>query len=315
MRIGILDVTHPVLAQRLGQAGHTCINMYAMPGREHEQALPTLDGIVVRSRSIDRAFLERCPNVKFIGRVGAGMENIDAAACRKRGIHLMNSPEGNRDGVGESCVMLLLALMKSLVHANMSVRAGLWPREALRGTDLKGKTIGIIGFGQMGSAFAEKLRGFGVRILGHDKYRSGFARAGVEECGLEQLLRESDVISLHLPLNDGTRYYADQAFFDRLRNPVWFLNTSRGGVVRTSALLDAIDSGKVIAAALDVLEYERPELDGLDAEMDPIGQQRLLRHDRVLLTPHIAGVTHEGRSKMADVLATKILALYPHGTN
>jgi D-3-phosphoglycerate dehydrogenase / 2-oxoglutarate reductase len=204
--------------------------------------------------------------------------------------------------------MLLLALMKSLVHANMSVRAGLWPREALRGTDLKGKTVGIIGFGQMGSAFAEKLRGFGVRILGHDKYRSGFDRAGIEDCSLDHLLRESDVISLHLPLNAETHHYADAAFFARLTNPTWFLNTSRGGVVHTAALLDALDHGNVIAAALDVQEFERVELDGLDATIEPHIQARLLKHDRVLLTPH------EGKFKMADILASKILHLYPHGT-
>ncbi len=314
MRIGILDRSHTVLTQRLERVGHVCVNVHALPGREHEHVLPTLDGIVVRSRSIDGALLDRCPNLKFVARVGAGMENIDTAACRKRGIHVLNSPEGNRDGVGESCVMLLLALMKSLVHANMSVRAGLWPREALRGTDLKGKTVGIIGFGQMGSAFADKLRGFGVRILAHDKYRSGFARAGIEECSLEQVLPECDVISLHLPLNEETRYYADAAFFARLTKPTWFLNTSRGGVVHTVALLDALDHGNVIAAALDVQEFERPELDGLDPTIEPHTQARLLKHDRVLLTPHIAGVTHEGKFKMADILATKILHLYPDGT-
>ena len=314
MRIGILDVTHPVLAERLERAGHVCVNMHAMPGREHEHVFPTLDGIVVRSRSIDSALLDRCPRLKFVARVGSGLENIDTAMCRKRGIHVLNSPEGNRDGVGESCVMLLLALMKSLIHANMSVRAGLWPREALRGTDLKGKTVGIIGFGQMGSAFAEKLRGLGVRILGHDKYRSGFARAGIEECGLEELLRESDVISLHLPSTAETRYYADAGFFTRLKRPVWFLNTSRGSVVDTASLLDALDAGNVIAAALDVQEFERPDLDGTDPTIDPHTQERLLHHDRVLLTPHIAGVTHEGKFKMADVLASKILHLYPHGT-
>ena len=227
---------------------------------------------------------------------------------------VLNSPEGNRDGVGESCVMLLLALMKSLVHANMSVRAGLWPREALRGTDLRGKTVGIIGFGQMGSSFAEKLRGFGVRILGHDKYKSGFSRAGIEECGLDQMLDESDVISLHLPLTAETQHFANAAFFNRLKKPTWFLNTSRGGVVHTKALLDAIDDGRVIAAALDVLEFEKPELDGLDPSNDQTTQHRLMHHDRVLLTPHIAGVTHEGKFKMADVLATKILHHFPHAT-
>lgn len=315
MRIGILDPTHPVLTQRLQEAGHSCFPLHALSGNEQEAMRADLDGIVVRSKTLDAATIDRSPRLRFIARVGAGLENIDVAHCRKKGIVVLNSPEGNRDGVGESCVMLLLALMKSLVHANMSVRAGLWPREALRGTDLRGKTVGIIGFGQMGSSFADKLRGFGVRILGHDKYRSGFSRAGIEECGLERVMNESDVISLHLPFNEETAHYANAAFFDRLSNPVWFLNTSRGGVVHTKALLNAIDEGRVIAAALDVLEFERPELDGLDPSIDPATHDRLLHHDRVLLTPHIAGVTHEGKFKMADVLASKILHLFPHATS
>ncbi len=314
MRIGIIDPTHPVLTQRLQDAGHRCVQLHTLSGNEQEAVRADLEGIVVRSRRLDAQAIDRSPQLRFIARVGAGLENIDVQHCRKKDIRVLNSPEGNRDGVGESCVMLLLALMKSLVHANMSVRAGLWPREALRGTDLRGKTVGIIGFGQMGSSFAEKLRGFGVRILGHDKYRSGFRRAGIEECGLEQVLNESDVISLHLPLNEETTHYANTPFFNRLRNPVWFLNTSRVGVVHTKALLDAIDEGRVIAAALDVLEFERSELDGLDPSIDRATHDRLLRHDRVLLTPHIAGVTHEGKFKMADVLATKILHHFPHAT-
>jgi D-3-phosphoglycerate dehydrogenase len=314
MRVGIIDPVHPVLTERLEKAGHQCLQLHTLSGTEQETLRPGLDGLVVRSRTVDANTIDRSPRLKFIARVGAGLENIDVVHCRKNDIAVLNSPEGNRDGVGESCVMLLLALMKSLVHANMAVRAGLWPREALRGTDLRGKTVGIIGFGQMGSSFAEKLRGFGVRILGHDKYRSGFSRAGVEECGLQQVMDESDVISLHLPLNEGTAHYANAEFFNRLRHPVWFLNTSRGGVVHTRALLDAIDDGRVIAAALDVLEYERPELDGLDPSIDKATHHRLLHHDRVLLTPHIAGVTHEGKFKMADVLASKILHLFPHAT-
>lgn len=314
MRIGFIDTVHPILAQRLERAGHTCIAMHSLSGNEQEALRRTLNGIVVRSRRMDADVIDRSPELRFIARVGAGLENIDVDHCRKKGIMVLNSPEGNRDGVGESCVMLLLALMKSLVHANMSVRAGLWPREALRGTDLRGKTVGIIGFGQMGSSFAEKLRGFGVRILGHDKYKSGFSRAGIEECGLDQMLDESDVISLHLPLTAETQHFANAAFFNRLKEPTWFLNTSRGGVVHTKALLDAIDDGRVIAAALDVLEFEKPELDGLDPSNDQTTQHRLMHHDRVLLTPHIAGVTHEGKFKMADVLATKILHHFPHAT-
>lgn len=314
MRIGIVDHIHPVLQQRLEQAGHSCITLHSLTGSELESARTGLDGIVVRSRRIDAPTIDRSPDLRFIARVGAGLENIDLEHCRRKDILVLNSPEGNRDGVGESCVMLLLALMKSLVHANAAVHAGQWPREALRGTDLHGKTVGIIGYGQMGSSFAEKLRGFGVRVLGHDKYKSGFGHAGVEERTLSQLLAESDAISLHLPLNTETRHYANAEFFARLEKPVWFLNTSRGGVVHTKALLDALDEGRVLAAALDVLEFERPELDGLDPAGDPHTHDRLLGHERVLLTPHIAGVTHEGKSKMADVLATKILHHFPNGT-
>lgn len=314
MRIGILEPVHPVLTSRLEAAGHLCIPLHALPSGGMHAALPTLEGIVLRSAALDAATIDRSPLLRVIARVGSGLENIDTAHCRRRNVIVLNSPEGNRDGVGECCVLLLLGLMRHLVQAHSAVRAGLWPREELRGTDLRGKTVGIIGFGQMGSAFAEKLRGFGVRILAHDKYRSGFGRAGIEECTLERLFKESDVISLHLPLSAETGHFADEAFFQRPTRPVWFLNTSRGGVVHTRALLDALDEGRVIAAGLDVLEFERPALDGLDTSIDQASYDRLMRHERVLLTPHIAGVTHEGRVKMAGVLATKILHLFPHAT-
>lgn len=313
MLIGITDAIDTVLTERLERAGHRCVILYGEVGKTNEARWPQLEGLVVRSGRIDAVRIDACPKLRFIGRVGAGLENIDTTHCRRKGIHVLNSPEGNRDGVGESCVMLLLALMKMLVPANASVRNGQWIREPFRGTDLRGKTVGIIGFGQMGSAFAEKLRGFGVRILGHDKYRSGFARAGIEECDLRTVLRESDVISLHLPLNEETTHYANAAFFNNLRRPIRFLNTSRGGVVHTRALLDAIDQGRVIAAGLDVIEFERADLSGLDPASDPETLARLLQHDRVLITPHIAGVTHEGKFKLADVLASKILHLYPDG--
>lgn len=315
MRIGIVDIIHPVLHERLEHAGHTCLALHTLAGPELEGACAGLDGLVVRSKRINAVLIDRSPGLRFVARVGAGLENIDLEHCRQKGILVLNSPEGNRDGVGESCVMLLLALMKHLVPADRSVRAGSWPREAMRGTDLQGKTVGIIGYGHMGSSFAEKLSGFGVRILAHDKYKSGFSRAGVDECTLEEVLAESDAISLHLPLNADTRHYANAGFFARLGKPVWFLNTSRGGVVHTEALLDALDEGRVTAAGLDVLEFERPELDGLDPMIDPHTHDRSLKHDRVLLTPHIAGVTHEGKYKMADVLATKILHHFPNGTS
>lgn len=315
MRIGIVDPVHAIVSARLRGAGHEVVALHSLSAGERAVEMDQCQGLVVRSSVVDAERIDRSPGLRFIGRVGAGLENIDVAHCHRKGIRVLNSPEGNRDGVGESCVLLLLALMKLLIPANASVRARLWPREALRGTDLRGKTVGIIGFGQMGSAFAEKLRGFGVRVLGHDKYRHGFSRAGIEECGLEQVMRESDVISLHLPLNAETAHYVDDAFLHGMKRPIWFINTARGGVVHTRALLDALDDGRVIAAGLDVLEFERPTLEGLDPSIEPDTQARLLAHERVILTPHIAGVTHEGKLRMAEVLANKILHHFPHATS
>lgn len=313
MRIAIIDSVHPRLAELLTRAGHELTMLHHVDAHALAGALKGHQGIVVRSRVLGADLLIQVDGLRFIGRAGSGTENIDTAWCRRNGVRVLNSPEGNRDGVGEACVMMLLALMKMLVRANNQVHAGLWLREENRGTDLRGKTVGIIGYGNMGSAFADKLRGFGVRVLAHDKYRSGFERAGVTEAPLERVLRESDVISLHLPLTAETHHFADRDFFLRLGRPVWFLNTSRGPVVHTAALLDAIDHGRVIAAGLDVLEFERPDLSGLDPAIDPAAQRRLFGHERVLLTPHIAGVTHEGRLKMAEVLADKIIHAFPNG--
>ena len=315
MRIGIVDPVHAILAEQLIRAGHEVLELHGRTAAERSAELDRCEGLVVRSSPIDAARIDSSSGLRFVGRVGAGLENIDVAHCRDKGIKVLNSPEGNRDGVGESCVLLLLAMLKHVIPADRAVHSGNWLRETMRGTDLRGKTVGIIGFGQMGSAFAEKLRGFGVRVLGHDKYRSGFSDSTVLECDLDQVLRESDVISLHLPLTQETTYYAGADLFQRLQRPVWFLNTSRGGVVHTRALLDALDAGQVIGAGLDVLEFERPALDGIDPSTDPTTFDRLLRHERVILTPHIAGVTHEGKVKMDEVLAEKILSNFPHGTS
>lgn len=314
MRIAVLDPVHPILMEKLVGAGHTPVAMHDMQPVDVVRALTDVDGIIVRGTAVPALLMERVRSLRFVGRVGSGTENIDPRYCLKHGIRLFNSPEGNRDGVGETCVMALLAMMKFLVRSNAQVHSGVWSREENRGTELRGKTVGIIGYGQMGSAFADKLRGFGAHIMAYDKYRTGFERAGIHECTLEQVMRRSDVISLHLPLKTETHHYADRDFFLRLGRPVWFLNSSRGAVVHTAALLDAIDHGRVIAAALDVLEFERPDLGGLDPTIDPATQQRLFGHERVLLTPHIAGVTHEGKRKMAAILADKIIEAFPNGT-
>ncbi len=310
MRIAIFDKVHPVLAERLTQAGHTCEIFH---DAEIGRGTPSkLDGVIVRSRMLSAELLSQWRDLRFVGRVGAGMENIDRNYCDQHGITVLNAPEGNRDGVGELCVALTLILMKHIIRSNEQVRKGLWSREENRGSDLQGKTVGIIGHGNMGSAFADKLKGFDVRILVHDKYKSGFGSPGIEECPLDLLLAESDVVSLHLPLNDETRYFADAAFFARVKRPIYFLNTSRGAIVDTEALLGAMDEGKVLAAGLDVLEFERNDLSGLDPTIKPGVQQRLFGHERIVLTPHIGGVTHEGARKMAEILARKIIEAFPN---
>jgi D-3-phosphoglycerate dehydrogenase / 2-oxoglutarate reductase len=305
--IALIDSVHPLLAERLTAAGHICIDLHTASNKDLMHALAEVEGIIVRSRQLGAEVLEHAPQLRFVGRVGAGLENIETGWCTAKGIAVYNSPEGNRDGVGELCVMLLLMLLKHAARANEQVHRGLWLREENRGSDLHGRTVGIIGYGHMGAAFAWKLGGFGVRILAHDKYKEGFGSDRVKEVSLEELQRECDVVSLHLPLNAETHHFVDAAFLAGFAKPVHLLNTSRGPVVHTAALLDALDRGTVKGAGLDVLEFERPDLSGLDPSLEPHTLKRLLAHDRVLLTPHIAGVTHEGKLKMADVLATKIL--------
>lgn len=308
MRVHFLDEVHPVLAERLTAAGHTCI------AHDHPEAaaLQRCEGLVVRSTRVGRDVLDHAPGLRFVARMGSGLENIDTAACAERGVAVINSPEGNRDGVAEHTLLLVLALLKHLPRADRQVHAGLWRREANRGTDLHGRTVGIIGLGHMGLAFAERLQGFGVRVLAYDKYRIGHAPPHVQECDLATLQRESDIVSLHLPLTPETRHYVNASFLAGFARPIHLVNTSRGPVLHTAALLDALDGGRVLGAGLDVLEFERADLSGLDPGPEASVLERLLRHDRVILTPHIAGVTHEGRFKMAAVLADKILTRFPH---
>jgi len=309
MRIGFIDSVHPILAERLLVAGHTVVDRDTVD----TEGVSPLEGLVVRSTMIDATVLAHAPRLRFIARAGAGMENIDREECVRRNILLFNSPEGNRDGVGEWCVAQLLMLIKGLVRVNTQVHSGTWLREQNRGHDLHGHTVGIIGYGSMGRAFAEKLSGFGVKVLAYDKYISGFEAGHVREASLEQVMGHSDAISLHLPLNIETQHFGDRAFFDGLKKPIWLLNSSRGPIVHTKALLDALDRDQVRGAALDVLEYELPDLSGLDTDRDTSTLKRLLNDDRVLLSPHIAGVTHEGKFKMANVLADKILERFPNG--
>lgn len=308
MKVLFIDSVHPVLSERLTIAGHTCEDVSDLNGEALLAQLHDAEGLVIRGRvMLDAKTLQRAPDLRFIARAGAGMENIDQTECARRGIRLYNSPEGNRDAVGEHAIGMLLALMNHLSRADREVRGGKWRRKENTGHELHGSTVGIIGFGRMGSAFAEKLQGFGVKLLAYDKYLTDFAPDNVQETSLDDLFTHSDVISLHLPLSPEMDHYADAAFFARCKKPVWFINTARGPLVDTEALLDAIDNGLVRGACLDTLEFEERSLLSLRTDAPQHVLQRLFKHERVLLSPHIAGITHESYFKLANVLADKIL--------
>ena len=314
MKVNFIDSVHPVLSTRLSVAGHTCEDLSERNGEDLLAQLHDSEGLVVRSRlMMDAGTLEHAPKLRFIARCGAGMENIDRAFCAERGIRLYSSPEGNRAAVAEHAVGMLLALMNHLPRADREVRQGVWDRINNSGDELGGKTVGIIGFGQMGTAFALRLQGFGVKVLAHDKYRTGFSNEQVVEATLDALLERSDVISLHLPLTPETDRYADAAFFEKCEKPIWFINTARGPLTDTEALLNAIGKGKVLGACLDVLEFEERSLLGLKAEKEDPVLQRLLASEKVLLSPHVAGVTKESWFKLANVLADKILNDFADG--
>ena len=308
MRILITDDTHPILLEKLSKAGFEC-DVRTNIGYDDTLAIVgDYDALVVRSKiPIDRRFIDHAGHLRCIGRVGAGMETIDVAYAESRGIRCLNSPEGNRTAVGEHAVGLLLALFNKICKADSEVRCGKWLREDNRGLEVSGKTVAIIGFGNMGSSFARCLSGFGCRIIAYDKYKTGYAPDYVTEVSLPQVFEQADVVSFHVPLTDETLYYADQSFFNAFRKNIYLLNTSRGAVVQTSALVEALKNGKVAGAALDVLEYENMAKDGLTAENMPEEMKYLTQCQNVVLTPHVAGWTEESKVKLAAVLADKII--------
>ena len=309
MRILVTDSTHPILHNLLRQAGHEVVEDTALNYDTLLSVITQYDALVVRSKIIiDRPFLDRARHLRCIGRVGAGMETIDVDYAESLGIRCLNSPEGNRDAVGEHALGLLLALFNNIARADAEVRQGLWQREANRGLELKGRTVGIIGFGNMGSAFAQRLQGFECNIIAYDKYKpAGYAPAFVQEVSLHELQQRVQVLSLHVPLTPETRHMVDYPFIQRFRHPFHLINTSRGAVVDTPGLVRALDEGLILGTALDVIEYEDMTRDGLDLDHLPDAFHYLLHSPRAVLTPHVAGWTVESKEKLASVLAQKII--------
>jgi D-3-phosphoglycerate dehydrogenase len=256
---------------------------------------------------MNEEFLQFAPHLKFIARSGAGMENIDERYCKKRGIVLFNAPEGNRNAVGEHALGMLLALLNKLHTADRDVRQGKWDRDGNRGLELDGKTVGIIGYGNNGSAFAKKLRGFDVKLMAYDKYKKNFGDRFVMECTFNAILKNADVISFHIPQNNETLFMANDQFFAKLHKPIFLLNLSRGKIVETAALAKAMEAGKVLGAGLDVLEYEKTSFESFFEQEIPADFSYLLNSDKVILSPHVGGWTEESYFKLSDVLADKII--------
>ncbi len=305
MNILFTDSCHPVLEESF--AKYNCKVIYHPEGFLNSSLdLSSFGGLIVRSKKIDRNIIERMPELKFIGRVGAGLENIDVEYAKQQGIHCFNSPEGSRHTVGEHTVGLLLSVMNKIVKANTEVKNGFWNRNDNWGIEVKDKTIGIIGYGNMGSAFAQKISGFGAKVIAYDKYKFDYSDQFVREAQMEQLFDECDILSLHIPLTEETSFMVNQEYLNKFRKNIFLVNTARGKVIHTDDLVSAIKSGKVKGAGLDVLEYEKSAFEQLDLENIPKALQYLFNSDRVVLTPHVGGWTDEAYFKLAKVLFEKI---------
>lgn len=303
----IIDDLHGCIIPLLEQAGYAVDYRPGLSRPEVLSCVADYEGLIVRSKlAVDQELIDAAPNLRFVGRAGAGLDQLDIAALTARGIAILNAPEGNRDALAEHLVGMLLCLLNHIHRADRQVRAGEWDREGNRGVELMGKTVGLVGYGYMGQAFARRLSSFGVTVLAYDKYRQHYTDRYASAASMEELYDRVDVLSFHVPLTEETQYLVDKSYLDRFRKNIYLLNSARGKIMTLETVSQAIARGKVLGAALDVLESE--PLQRLNSE-----QQRhfdaLSKSGRTLFTPHVGGWTHESYEKISQVLAQKIIAL------
>lgn len=307
MNILHVDTNHPLLIQQLAKLGYINHEDVTSSKSQIETKISQYDGLIIRSRfTIDQTFLDQAINLKFIARVGAGLENIDVDYAAKMGIHLIAAPEGNRNAVGEQALGMLLSLLNNLNQADKEVRQGFWNRESNRGVELEGKTVGIIGYGHMGKAFAKKLKGFEVEVLCYD-IKPHVGDDNAKQVSLEEFQNSVEVVSLHTPQTPLTIGMININFINQFQRPFWLINTARGSAVVTKDLVTALESGQILGAGLDVMEYEKSSFEQLFFEDHiPESMQYLMQSDKVILSPHVAGWTVDSHKKLAQTIVDKI---------
>jgi D-3-phosphoglycerate dehydrogenase len=306
MKILLLDTNHPRIKTGLESIGFTCIEDYTSSKEEIEEKIKDFDGIVIRSRfKIDKNFMDKATKLKFIARVGAGLESINEDYAAKKNIHLISAPEGNRNAVGEHALGMILALFNKLKKADLEIRKGKWLREDNRGIELEGKTVGIIGYGNMGKSFAKKLCGFDCEVICYD-IKENVGDKYARQVSLQELFEKTDVLSLHTPQTELTQKMIDKNFISKFKKPFYLINTARGSAVVTEDLVESLKTGKIPGACLDVLEYEKDSFENFFSDDNlPKAFQYLIRSDQVLLSPHVAGWTVESKFKLADTVVKK----------
>lgn len=309
-RILIIDKVNDILPQRLKNAGHEIVLAQSLSKQEIIKIIKDFSGIIIRSRfKITHEIIDKGINLKFIARLGSGMESIDVEYCRKKNIICINSPEGNRDAVGEHCMGMLLSIINNLIKADKEVKNGVWLREENRGIEIMGKTVGIIGYGNTGSRFARKLSGFECKVISYDKYKKNYEDEYTTEVSMTEIFNEADVLSLHVPLTEETKYMFNKGYINNFKKNFILINSSRGPVVNTGDLVAAIKEGKITGAGLDVIEYEETSFEKTKNLKSYSDYCYLAECENVVMSPHIAGWTHESDYKLASILAEKILNL------